>query len=174
VLSSGLSLKDNVLIDLLAADTFQISLTRVNWLSSVIGIIYLPIALLMPSATSRYGLRQSVSLQVAIMACYTESLFISVRSAPSSCCFLRGFAMLALLNHYPTTVPMHCCSLAKCDCLTLTSGQTCSDIHIQIFAGVAPPIFQILGPVYSELWFDTGGRQSATTILTVSNLIGGS
>jgi MFS transporter, FLVCR family, MFS-domain-containing protein 7 len=42
-----------------------------------------------------------------------------------------------------------------------------------LISGIAQPIFQVLGPAYSELWFDLKGRTSATTILAISNSIGG-
>ncbi|KAH7921403.1 MFS general substrate transporter [Leucogyrophana mollusca] len=43
----------------------------------------------------------------------------------------------------------------------------------QMFAAVAQPIFQVLGPKYSETWFDLRGRTTATMIIAVANPIGG-
>lgn len=43
----------------------------------------------------------------------------------------------------------------------------------QLFTSIAQPIFQVLGPKYSETWFDLGGRTTATMIVAVSNPIGG-
>ncbi|KAF8342314.1 major facilitator superfamily domain-containing protein [Cantharellus anzutake] len=42
----------------------------------------------------------------------------------------------------------------------------------QFFSGFAQPWFQILGPKYSELWFDLQGRTTATAIIAIANPIG--
>jgi len=39
--------------------------------------------------------------------------------------------------------------------------------HNQLFAGIAQPMFQVLGPMYSERWFDLKGRTTATMIIAV-------
>ncbi|KAH7913496.1 major facilitator superfamily domain-containing protein, partial [Hygrophoropsis aurantiaca] len=43
----------------------------------------------------------------------------------------------------------------------------------QMFSAVAQPIFQVLGPMYSEKWFDLRGRTTATMIIAVANPVGG-
>ncbi|KAF8650442.1 hypothetical protein AX16_005245 [Volvariella volvacea WC 439] len=43
----------------------------------------------------------------------------------------------------------------------------------QIIAAVAQPIYQVLGPKYSETWFDLNGRITATMVIAISNPIGG-
>ncbi|KAJ7262229.1 major facilitator superfamily domain-containing protein [Mycena haematopus] len=43
----------------------------------------------------------------------------------------------------------------------------------QFFAAIAQPIFQVIGPKYSETWFDLQGRTTATMILSIANPIGG-
>lgn len=43
----------------------------------------------------------------------------------------------------------------------------------QLFIAIAQPIFQVLGPMYSETWFDLKGRTTATMIISVSNPVGG-
>lgn len=43
----------------------------------------------------------------------------------------------------------------------------------QVFTGFGQPWFQILGPKYSETWFDLRGRTTATMIIAISNPIGG-
>ncbi|KAI9569600.1 MFS general substrate transporter [Boletus coccyginus] len=43
----------------------------------------------------------------------------------------------------------------------------------QIFAAVAQPVFQVLGPMYSERWFDLKGRTTATMLIAIANPIGG-
>ncbi|CAE6508631.1 unnamed protein product [Rhizoctonia solani] len=42
----------------------------------------------------------------------------------------------------------------------------------QIFTGFSQPWFQILGPKYSETWFDLRGRTTATMIIAIANPIG--
>ncbi|KAF8070699.1 major facilitator superfamily domain-containing protein [Lyophyllum atratum] len=43
----------------------------------------------------------------------------------------------------------------------------------QFFAAIAQPIFQIVGPKYSETWFDLSGRTTATMIIAIANPVGG-
>ncbi|KAK0461336.1 major facilitator superfamily domain-containing protein [Desarmillaria tabescens] len=43
----------------------------------------------------------------------------------------------------------------------------------QLFASVSQPIYQVLGPKYSETWFNLQGRTTATMIIAISNPIGG-
>ncbi|KAF5380571.1 hypothetical protein D9615_004653 [Tricholomella constricta] len=43
----------------------------------------------------------------------------------------------------------------------------------QFFAAIAQPIFQIVGPKYSETWFDLKGRTTATMIVAIANPVGG-
>ena len=40
----------------------------------------------------------------------------------------------------------------------------------QVFAALAEPIFQVLGPRYSEVWFDLEGRTTATMIISIGRL----
>ncbi|KAE9411182.1 MFS general substrate transporter [Gymnopus androsaceus JB14] len=42
----------------------------------------------------------------------------------------------------------------------------------QCFAGVAQPVYQVLGPKYSENWFNLQGRTTATMIVAIANPIG--
>lgn len=37
----------------------------------------------------------------------------------------------------------------------------------QILAGAPQPVFQVLGPLYSETWFDLRGRTTATMIMAI-------
>ena len=48
--------------------------------------------------------------------------------------------------------------------LQLFVGQTCT--------GLAQPVFQVLGPKYSELWFDYRGRTTATALISIANPLG--
>ncbi|KAJ7783079.1 major facilitator superfamily domain-containing protein [Mycena metata] len=43
----------------------------------------------------------------------------------------------------------------------------------QFFSALAQPVFQVLGPKYSETWFDLQGRTTATMILSIANPVGG-
>ncbi|KAJ3550543.1 hypothetical protein NM688_g5055 [Phlebia brevispora] len=43
----------------------------------------------------------------------------------------------------------------------------------QILSGIAQPAFQVIGPLYSETWFDLKARTTVTMILSVANPIGG-
>ncbi|KAJ3570015.1 hypothetical protein NP233_g4678 [Leucocoprinus birnbaumii] len=43
----------------------------------------------------------------------------------------------------------------------------------QLFAAIAQPIYQVLGPKYSEVWFNLQGRTTATMAIAISNPIGG-
>ncbi|KAF8320695.1 MFS general substrate transporter [Clavulina sp. PMI_390] len=42
----------------------------------------------------------------------------------------------------------------------------------QIATGITQPWFQVIGPRYSELWFDLKGRTTATAIVAISNPVG--
>ncbi|KAG1802840.1 MFS general substrate transporter [Suillus plorans] len=43
----------------------------------------------------------------------------------------------------------------------------------QLFSAISQPIFQVLGPKYSEMWFDLKGRTTATMVIAISNPVGG-
>jgi len=43
----------------------------------------------------------------------------------------------------------------------------------QIFGAIAQPIFQILGPKYSEVWFNLKERTTATMVMSIANPVGG-
>ncbi|THH16733.1 hypothetical protein EW146_g3954 [Bondarzewia mesenterica] len=43
----------------------------------------------------------------------------------------------------------------------------------QFFSAIAQPVFQVLGPKYSEVWFDLKGRTTATMLIAIANPIGG-
>ncbi|EKM52317.1 uncharacterized protein PHACADRAFT_260633 [Phanerochaete carnosa HHB-10118-sp] len=42
----------------------------------------------------------------------------------------------------------------------------------QLIAGVAQPVFQVLGPLYSETWFDTKSRTTVTMVASIANPVG--
>lgn len=39
----------------------------------------------------------------------------------------------------------------------------------QIISGIPQPMFQVIGPLYSETWFDLKGRTTATMLLSVGS-----
>ncbi|KAF9567930.1 MFS general substrate transporter [Agrocybe pediades] len=43
----------------------------------------------------------------------------------------------------------------------------------QFFASIAQPIYQVIGPKFSETWFNLNGRTTATMIVGISNPVGG-
>jgi FLVCR family MFS transporter 7 len=42
-----------------------------------------------------------------------------------------------------------------------------------VLAAIAQPIFQVLVPIYPELWFNLQGRGTVTAVLSMSNIVGG-
>ncbi|KAJ6593850.1 major facilitator superfamily domain-containing protein [Mycena capillaripes] len=57
---------------------------------------------------------------------------------------------------------------------SLSSGGAYALLFIgQFFAAVAQPIFQVIGPKYSETWFDLKGRTTATMVVAIANPVGG-
>ncbi|TFK68705.1 MFS general substrate transporter [Pluteus cervinus] len=43
----------------------------------------------------------------------------------------------------------------------------------QLISAISQPVFQVLGPKYSEAWFDLNGRTTATMVIAIANPIGG-
>ncbi|KAG1732245.1 major facilitator superfamily domain-containing protein [Suillus paluster] len=43
----------------------------------------------------------------------------------------------------------------------------------QFISAISQPVFQVLGPKYSEMWFDLKGRTTATMVIAIANPIGG-
>lgn len=40
-----------------------------------------------------------------------------------------------------------------------------------MLAGIAQPVFQVVGPRFSEAWFDYNGRTTATMVISVGECI---
>lgn len=53
-----------------------------------------------------------------------------------------------------------------------SSGKYALMLISQMMVGVPQPIYQIVGPKYSEIWFDLNFRTTATMIIAVSNPLG--
>ncbi|KAG8851084.1 hypothetical protein FRB91_008480, partial [Serendipita sp. 411] len=118
------------------ADDFHISLPQVNWLSQVVNLIYLPMALAIPSMIQRFGIRKT---------CLTAGACLLIAS------WIRYAGVSRSLS---------------------TNGAYALLILGQIFAGFAQPVFQVLGPKFSETWFDLKARTTVTMIIAVANPIG--
>jgi hypothetical protein len=120
----------------MAAD-FGFSLDQVNWLGNIVACVYLPTAILVPMACSKWGIKRCCHISVG-------ALFISawVRYAGTARSLSKGGSYTLLIIG-------------------------------QLFSAIAQPIFQVLGPMYSETWFDLKGRTTATMLISVANPVGG-
>ncbi|KAJ7072374.1 major facilitator superfamily domain-containing protein [Mycena amicta] len=57
---------------------------------------------------------------------------------------------------------------------SLPSGGAYALLFIgQVFSAIAQPIFQVIGPKYSETWFNLRGRVTATMVVAIANPVGG-
>lgn len=58
---------------------------------------------------------------------------------------------------------------------TVTSGNSAYALLMvsQAFIAIAQPLFQVVGPIFSQTWFDLDGRTTATMLIAVSNPVGG-
>ncbi|KEP47661.1 MFS transporter [Rhizoctonia solani 123E] len=119
-----------------ASKEFGISLERINWLSNCNNVVYLPVSVMIPMISSRYGLRMSCFVGTALMFIATWVRYAGTASSLSS----DGKFVLLLLA--------------------------------QILLAFGQPWFQVLGPKYSELWFDLKGRTTSTTLIALSNPVG--
>jgi FLVCR family MFS transporter 7 len=54
-----------------------------------------------------------------------------------------------------------------------TGGAYALLLLAQFFGSVATPFFQVLGPRYSELWFNLDGRTTATMVMSITAPVGG-
>jgi len=43
----------------------------------------------------------------------------------------------------------------------------------QAFIAISQPLFQVIGPMFSQTWFDLNGRTTSTMLIAVSNPVGG-
>ncbi|KAF8135477.1 MFS general substrate transporter [Boletus edulis] len=95
-----------------------------------------------------------------------------------------GNVMACLFIPVSLLVPVFCSRFGITRCaqigsvLTLISGWiryagTATVSFFSIFSAIAQPVFQVLGPMYSEKWFDLKGRTTATMAIAIANPIGG-
>ncbi|KAL9711460.1 hypothetical protein Ac2012v2_004531 [Leucoagaricus gongylophorus] len=133
---------------------FNITLDQVNWLGNIVALVYLPTAFLIPYIVARYGLRRCVNILCSIL----------LESATDATKFELGAVTLILSAwiRYAGTVEA-------------LSGQRAYALLMigQFIASIAQPTYQVLGPKYSEVWFNLQGRTTATMIVAISNPIGG-
>lgn len=115
---------------------FGFTLNQVNWLGNIVTCFYLPVALIIPTIISKYGIKR--------------------------CC--DGAVPLILLSSW-----VRYAGTARS--LSVTSSYALLMIG-QFLASIAQPIFQIMGPIYSEAWFDLKGRTTATMIISIANPFG--
>ncbi|KAF8554732.1 MFS general substrate transporter [Imleria badia] len=119
-----------------AATQFGITVDQVNWLGNILCCIFIPVSLLVPVFTSRFGISRCAQIGTLLALI---SGWIRYAGTSTS---LSSEAAYALL------------------------------MFGQIFSAIAQPIFQVLGPMYSEKWFDLKGRTTATMIIAIANPIG--
>ncbi|KAL4073954.1 major facilitator superfamily domain-containing protein [Scleroderma yunnanense] len=133
-------------ITTITADDFDISVTQVNWLGNIVACIFVPASIFIPVICSRYGIRR--------------------------CTYVGGTTLLiSAWVRYAGTVN----SLSPQSAYTLLIlGQVGYFFLIiaHFFAGLSQPVFQVLGPMYSEKWFDLNGRTTATMFIAIANPIG--
>ncbi|PVF99442.1 MFS general substrate transporter [Serendipita vermifera] len=118
------------------ADAFGISLTQVNWLSQTVNLVYLPMALAIPTLIQKLGIRKTC---ISAAVCLLFASWIRYAGTTKSLSNEGAYALL---------------------------------IIAQIFAGIAQPVFQVLGPKFSETWFDLKARTTATMVIAVANPVG--
>jgi hypothetical protein len=44
-------------------------------------------------------------------------------------------------------------------------------VRSQFFASIAQPIYQVIGPKYSETWFNLNGRTTATMVIAICRFL---
>ncbi|ELU42626.1 MFS_1 domain-containing protein [Rhizoctonia solani AG-1 IA] len=89
---------------------------------------------------------------------------------PASMIVPLGFSRLGLLHHwFNWTVDICVDSLCWDHKKPFPRWQICSAANR---TGFSQPWFQILGPKYSETWFDLRGRTTSTMIISIANPVG--
>ena len=152
-----------------AATAFAISVDKVNWLSNIVCCIYIPVSLLVPVFCSRFGITRCVCLH------RISSLSPSL-PPPGSTWHLHNphFWLDSLRRH--GSLPFT--RVRVCTSLLWTGSTPFLPLFVsshpptpKIFSAIAQPVFQVLGPMYSEKWFDLKGRTSATMIIAIGLFI---
>ncbi|KAJ8582275.1 MFS general substrate transporter [Rhizopogon salebrosus TDB-379] len=146
------------------SEDFAISVTQVNWLGNITSCVYIPVCLLVPVFCTRFGVRRCVEVGAA-------SLLISawVRYA-GTIQTLSSNSAYALLMLGQVCKPF---TFLFMPFTRFLFASTSCPHDIQSFAAISQPVFQVLGPKYSETWFDLKGRTTATMLIVIANPIGG-
>ena len=75
---------------------------------------------------------------------------------------------MVLAIHFQETEHTRFSSLARCEILCrLYLGSFSTTTCTQFFTCIPQTTFQILGPAYSEAWFDLKGRTTATMVIAI-------
>ncbi|KAF8588684.1 MFS general substrate transporter [Ramaria rubella] len=101
-------------------------------------------------------------VNLVLLPCSLITPFLCKRYGLRKCCFLGSLLLvLAAWVRYAGTAER------------LSPRSTYALLLIgQIIAGTTPPIFQVMGPKFSEAWFDFNGRTTANMIISVANPVG--
>ena len=103
-----------LLIDVsLVARDFGFTLNEVNWLGNITACVYLPMALLIPVLSKRYGTKRCVCTLSCLGGESYPSHLYSVRLLLSYSCYLDGSVMLELRDHCLKVVPTPSSSSAR-------------------------------------------------------------
>jgi MFS transporter, FLVCR family, MFS-domain-containing protein 7 len=154
------------LIDLSSvARDFGFTLNEVNWLGNIVACVYLPMALLVPIIAKRYGLKRCVCTQSCLCGEFFSSRLYSVTLLVSYSCYRDGSVTLGLCGHCPRVVPTPSSLSARWE--RELFPLTFVPCFLQALSGISQAVFQILGPKYSELWFDPERRTTATRIIFI-------
>lgn len=152
-------------------EEFGVTLDQVNWLGTIVGCVYLPTAILIPTIVSKYGIRRCVRdihrITLLNMLLIWLSPLESVLSEQLHYFSLRGYGMLGLRVPFQVNMHMPSSSLDKWVLLDLRKSTPIFSLWYKSFASIAQPIYQILAPKYSETWFDLRGRTTATMIIAI-------
>ncbi|KIP09398.1 hypothetical protein PHLGIDRAFT_11937 [Phlebiopsis gigantea 11061_1 CR5-6] len=124
------------------ANEFGFTLDEVNWFGNVVNLAFLPSTIVVPFILTRYGI-------------------LKTPSCASQCCSGAVVMLFSAWIRYAGTAE------------SLPEGGAYALITLgQILAGAAQPVFQVLGPLYSETWFDLKGRTTATMLMSIANPVG--
>ncbi|KAH7888728.1 MFS general substrate transporter [Phlebopus sp. FC_14] len=139
------------------SEDFDISINQVNWLGNIVSCVFLPVSLLIPVFCSRFGIRRCAEVgAVTLLA----SGWVRYAGTISSLSSRSAYALLIIGQ---VGLP----ALNLCERFYIKCLPTC-----QFLSAISQPIFQVLGPKYSENWFDLKGRTTATMIIAIANPIG--
>jgi MFS family permease len=119
-----------------AAEEFGITVDQVNWLGNVMSFVFIPVSLLIPVFSSRFGITRCAQIGTLLNL---ASGWVRYAGTSTSLSAQSGYVLL---------------------------------MFGQIFSSIAQPIYLVLGPMYSERWFDLRGRTTATMLVAISNPIG--